>query len=331
MLIHNKRLHPRRPGEHGDHYNNCSLHENDRQRSVSPSRCYTPSHYSSMCSLSQSRHRTRESSVSGSLSPAASSLSPPISFDFKYSVPTSSTPKRYSTASILSNSSAVSGKTLRAPEKLSSRARSKSTNCLNGGQRDKRNGTVTFKMYDSPDVIIENLFPGINEKETTYLRKGHGAAQVAKQRGQLGDTYRSASALANYGTEVQPPRTCSTSSENSAVPIPKERNYQRVTVNAGRLASVERDFGNLRYRKGRMRCTRKQIHFAKRIHLSRKINLNSLNGLCLFMSPQFQSIEQHVDDVELGNAKSVSDQRKRRQQFTESTQQQQRQPYRNER
>lgn len=315
MLIHNKRLHPRRPGEYGEHCNNCSLHENYRQRSIPPIHRYTPSHYSSMCSLSQPRHRTRDFSVSGSLSPAASSPSPPISFDFKYSVP-----KHYSTASILSSSTAASGRTLLAAEKMSSRAKSKSTNCLNGGQRDKLNGTVTFKMYDSPDVIIENLFPGINEKETTYLRKGHGAAQVAKQRGKLADPYRSASALANYGIEVQPPRTCSTSSENSAVPTP-ERNYQRVTVNAGRLASVERDFGKLRYRKCRMRCTRKQINVANRIHLSRKINLKSLNGLCLFMSLQFQSIKQHFDDVKCGNAKSVCNQRKRRQQFTESTQQ----------
>lgn len=134
------------------------------------------------------------------------------------------------------------------------RIKSKSTICLNTGtggiankSHAKSNCSVHFESYDSPDAIIANLFPDIDYKETKYLRKGYGAVEMArrKKQGLLSPTtYRSASALANYGIENGRTRTHSTSSESSNQP----RSYnKRQSLGTGRLASVERDFDYLRW------------------------------------------------------------------------------------
>lgn len=236
MLIHNKRLHPRRPGERDDHYNSCMLHENYTRRSISPiHQSYSSSRYSSMGSLFLTPRETRASSVSSYL-------------------PASSTPL----SAINKSRNELNASSINA-QVLSTKAKSQSSVCLNASSStpsaDKPNGlSVKFKNYDSPDEIIANLFPGINEKHTTYLRKGHGAAQKSKLRAaeKLTENYRSASALVNYGIETPtascrsplplPMRTCSTSSEDSE----KIMRQRKISSNSSRLSSVDRDFENIR-------------------------------------------------------------------------------------
>lgn len=264
-----KRLHPRRPGEHGEHYHGCMLHEieeNSRSRnSMSPTnRSLNSSRYSSLTSLNQ--HRYRPASSASNYSTSTLSRSPPPS---AYHFTATSTPKRnsigfYSTSSILSNSSMQDSddsmtrfKSIFSDANDAGKIKSKSTICLNssdgdsgvgsrGNSVEKRNGTVTFKMYDSPDEIIANLFPGINDKETTYLRKGHGAAQMAKytNRPAIVNGARSYSALGNYASDNHKNRSYSTSSEASS--NSKERTYYRSSAGSSRLGSVERDFENIR-------------------------------------------------------------------------------------
>lgn len=259
MLIHNKRLHPRRPGEHGEHYSGCVLHEIEQQHhdrrsnSMSPTNgcCSTSSRYSSLSSLNPRRNRPM------SASPRAT----PPPFSFHPRQPVTSTPKRnsfgaFSTVSAFSNSSSV----LDSDDSMAragneSKVKSKSSICLNssnGGvankSHSKPNCSVHFESYDSPDAIIATLFPDIDFKETKYLRKGLGAAEMAKRKNSskfaVGTNYRSASALANYGIENRKTRTSSTSSDASS----QQRIYQRQSLSAGRLASIERDFDTLRYR-----------------------------------------------------------------------------------
>lgn len=257
MLIHNKRLHPRRPGEHGEHYSGCVLHEIEQQQldrranSMSPTNgcCTSSSRYSSMSSLNQRRHRTMSASPTNLVLPRPTQS--PFLFHSKH--PVTSTPKRnsvgaFSTASVFSNSSSV----LDSDDSMARAKKSKSTICLNssnGGvahkSHTKPNCSVHFESYDSPDAIIATLFPDIDFKETTYLRKGHGAAEMAKRKntGKLpAANYRSASALANLGSESRKARSCSTSSDTSSQP----RFYQRPSYSTGRLASIERDFESIR-------------------------------------------------------------------------------------
>lgn len=289
MLYHNKRLHPRRPGEHGDHYNGCVLHEIEEQQyhrnSVSPTtnRCSPTSRYSSMSSLNQRRNRNTSTSSMSNHSTSNSYLTrtpPPLSFNLR--LPITSTPKRNSIGDF-SNSSAMSNSSVPDSDDSlvrfqnaffndvhhSNKVKSKSTICLNtsngetgsggggvNGKRassvDKRNSMVTFKTYDSPDEIIANLFPDIDYKETTYLRKGHGAAQMAKYHNHHNykiavnnnnNNNASHSALGNYVNDSGKTRSYSTSSDNSC--NGRDRLYQRASV-GGRLSSVERDFANIR-------------------------------------------------------------------------------------
>lgn len=268
MLIHNKRLHPRRPGEHGEHYSGCILHEIEQQKhdrlanSMSPTNgCATSSsRYSSMSSLNHRRHRPMSASPTNLLLARATPPSSPFSLHSRQ--PVSSTPKRnsfgaFSSASVFSTSSSVldsddsSVARAKYEPKITNKVKSKSTICLNSSAianklNSKPNCSVHFESYDSPDAIIANLFPDIDFKETTYLRKGHGAAEMAKRKnnGKLAvANYRSASALANYGSDCRKTRSYSTSSDTSS----QQRIYQRPSFSTGRLASIERDFETIRY------------------------------------------------------------------------------------
>lgn len=278
MLIHNKRLHPRRPCEPGEHYHGCMLHEMQEQtsnvrNSKSPvSRSRTPSSQHSSSSLVNQR-RQRHHSTSSSNSAL---YSPRISLSPGWKSPSSETPnKRYSMGAFPNTYEQINGlfyDAVDSPSKPSlksvgssntdkTKQKSKSTICLNSslitatetGKSDKRTNTVTFKCYDSPDEIIANLFPGIDDdKEPKYLRKGHGAAQMAKQRSTQRDwsnVVRSSSATGNYANHssdsrklTTPQRSYSTSSDNNGTNKDRHRTQ---SYSITRLYGVERDFDNL--------------------------------------------------------------------------------------
>lgn len=277
MLIHNKRLHPRRPCEPGEqHYHGCMLHEMQEQasnvrNSKSPvSRSRTPSsQYSSTSLVNQrrQRHHSTSSSNSALYSPRTSTPQSP-----GWKSPLDMPNKRYSMGAFPTTYDQINGlfydavdspskpslKSVNSSNSDKTKQKSKSTICLNSslitatetGRPDKRPHTVTFKCYDSPDEIIANLFPGIDDdKEPKYLRKGHGAAQMAKQRTtqkEWSNVGRSSSASGNYAissdNRKSTQQSYSTSSDNSRTN--KDR-YRSQSSNSGRLYGVERDFDNL--------------------------------------------------------------------------------------
>lgn len=271
MLIHNKRLHPRRPCEPNEHYHGCFLHEMEEQRtasssrnSSSPSQCTTPScRYNSLSSLSSSTQRQRPRSQLN-----LSRTTTPSTYDAKLSASNKrNSIGAYPNASDLfsayydtvdSKAPAKQTNSRNFDSKSIDKTKAKSTICLNSslvsasatGKSDKRhNHTVTFKCHDSPDEIIANLFPGIDEIDTPYLRKGHGAAQLAKNRTTQKDwsnTPRSTSAMGNYAASSdnnRKNRTYSTSSDNS---VNNKERYRPVSSIGSRHYTVERDFDRLR-------------------------------------------------------------------------------------
>lgn len=294
MLIHNKRLHPRRSCEPDEHYHGCMLHDmeeikSNTRRSISPlNRSTTPSsQYSSLSSSSQKRHRNKSESSNHSVSYATQATTPQPIIRRSTSI-TSTSDKRNSIGAYPTSYDTFNGlfsdvldapdasktsfdnkinKSIRNDENVSSsgcdrshRQKSKSTICLNSalitagesGRSDRRHHTVTFKCYDSPDEIIANLFPGIDDKEITFLRKGHGAAQMIKQRSNQKDwqhIMRSTSASGNYATatattDKRKSRSNSTSSDNNNSNN-KIRYRPHSYAIGSRLYSIERDFGNL--------------------------------------------------------------------------------------
>lgn len=271
MLIHNKRLHPRRPGEHGEHYQGCVLHEIEQQQrnTLSPTqRSTNSSRYSSISSLNQRRstpsslsnYSTSSTYLLNGVSPKSST--PPL----KYSTYGSNSSKRnsvgdFSNSSILSNNSSVQDsddsltrfKNTLNDAKMANKNQSKSVVCLhthikaNNGTlatNGKKNGnTVKFKTYDSPEEIIASLFPSLDvtDNKTTYLKKGQSLKQA-----KLNGNCRSVCAGLNNCMACQKAenklRSYSTSSDSSS--IARERAQLRQN---GRLMSAERDFENLRY------------------------------------------------------------------------------------
>lgn len=241
MLIHNKRLHPRRPCEPGEHYHGCMLHEMQEQSSVrsskspsrsskSPSRSRTPSgQFCSTTILNQKRQHSTSSSNSALYSARTST---PHNENKRNSI--GAFPSIYDQINSLF-SDVVDSPSKPALKSVSNvKQKSKSTICLSTDRSNKRCNTVTFKCYDSPDQIIANLFPGIDDKEPTFLRKGHGAAQMAKHRTPQKDwayVGRSLSATGNYAatSDNRKIRAHSTSCDNSH----------------RRLYSVEKEFSNL--------------------------------------------------------------------------------------
>lgn len=267
MLIHNKRLHPRRPCEPGEHYHGCMLHEMQEQssnvrnsKSPTVNRSRTPSSQYSSSSLQshrRQRHHSTSSSNSALYSPRTST---PQSLNWK--LPSDTSNKRYSLGAFPSTYDQIYGlfhDAVDSPTKPSlksgsgTKQKSKSTICLNSalitateiGKPDKRTNTVTFKCYDSPDEIIANLFPGIDDEQVPkFLRKGHGAAQMAKNRSTQRDwstVVRSSSATGNYAhsSDNRKSRTYSTSSDNNGNNNNDRQRYGRL------LYGVERDFDNL--------------------------------------------------------------------------------------
>lgn len=273
MLIHNKRLHPRRPCEPGEHYHGCMLHEMQEESSSvrsskSPSRSRTPtSQPRSSSVLSQRRQRNPSTSSSNSVLCSPRTPTPSSSNWSK-----STYNKRYSLGAFPNTYDQINSlfsDTVDSPSKPSlkssvskttdTKQKSKSTICLNSslitasesGKSEKRASTVTFKCYDSPDEIIANLFPGIDdEKEPKYLRKGYGAAQMSKNRSihtkDWSNAGRSSSATGNYAGTIasidhRKTRSHSTSTDKNT--NNKDR-YRSQTYINGRLYSVEKDFSN---------------------------------------------------------------------------------------
>lgn len=271
MLIHNKRLHPRRPCEPGEHYHGCMLHDmheetsNVRSRASPVSRSRTSSQCSSSSLQNQRRQRNHSTSSSNSAlhSPRTST---PHSVSWRVPSDASVPNKRYSLGAFPNTCDQInslfndvvdapSKPSLKPASSATTKQKSKSTICLNSSlisaseisKPDKRNHTVTFRCYDSPDEIIANLFPGIDEadKEIKFLRKGHGAAQMAKTRTapkEWTNYVRSASATGNYAVSSDSRKTRSYSGDNNAGN--KER-YRLHSHSNGRLHGIERDFDNL--------------------------------------------------------------------------------------
>lgn len=238
MLIHNKRLHPRRPCEPGEHYHGCMLHDMQEEpasprRSKSPtsrSRSQTPSSsslHSSSTALYDRRTRPKSTSSSNSIlhSPRTptNAAAPTLSwctstYNKRNSLGAFPTPAEHQIHSLFYDVVDAPAKPSLKPSIVNhsnaAKQKSKSTICLNSsmaaagdaGKSEKRSNTVTFKCYDSPDEIIANLFPGIGDATDTkaepkYLRKGHGAAQMSKTRSVHKDwslVGRSSSATGNY-------------------------------------------------------------------------------------------------------------------------------------
>lgn len=275
MLIHNKRLHPRRPCEPGEHYHGCMLHDmqeepaSNLRRSKSPtnrSRSQTPSLSlrSSSTALYDKRSRNKSTSASNSaLHSPRTSATPTLSW-------CTSTYNKRNSLGAFPNEQQINSlfyDVVDAPSKPSlkssitnssnAKQKSKSTICLNSSlipasdtvKSVKRSNTVTFKCYDSPDEIIANLFPGIidaTDVEPKFLRKGHGAAQMAKNRSMQKDwsiVGRSSSATGNYAV----PSSISSSERRTATRSSSTHgdNSCRKTYVNGRLYSVERDFDNM--------------------------------------------------------------------------------------
>lgn len=268
MLIHNKRLHPRRscePGEH--HYHGCLLHDMEEERSnarnsASPiSRSRTPSsQYSSLSSLNQRRQRNNSQNSSHSTANLSNSRASSIASNKRYSIGAYPHPSDIINQLFVDVVDSPTKSSLRSKSvgDQSRKEKSKSTICLSsslvtavesGSKTSDKRGqhSVTFKCYDSPDQIIANLFPGIDECETKYLRKGHGAAQMARNRLTQRDgpnLVRSTSAIDNYTTiDMRKLRSYSTNSDNSA--NSKNRYQSQSYTPTGRLFSVERDFEHL--------------------------------------------------------------------------------------
>lgn len=282
MLIHNKRLHPRRPCEPNEHYHGCMLHEMQEQaanvrNSKSPTSRSRTSSTSSSSLLNQRWQRNPSTSSSNSALYPSRTPTPLQSLNWKLASDSSTPNKRYSTGAFPSSYDQINGMfydtvdspskpSLKSPYNSNTKQKSKSTICLNSslitatdtGKPDKRANTVTFKCYDSPDEIIANLFPGIDDdKEPTYLRKGHGAAQMAKNRSQPRDwsiNGRSSSAAGNYATASDHRKSrpisasgCDYSSSSSSSPmaINKDRYHRSQTNIIGRLYSIDRDLNSL--------------------------------------------------------------------------------------
>lgn len=257
MLIHNKRLHPRRPSEPGEHLDGCILHEiqsraaASARSSKSPSRSRTPtSQYGSSSVLSQRRQRNQSTSSINSALYSPRTPTPQFqnasttAYNKRNSI--GAFPNIYDQINDLFNDvvDSPSKPSLKSSiSKSDAKQKSKSTICLNSslistaetGKPEKRANSVTFKCYDSPDEIIANLFPGIDdEEEPKYLRKGHGAAQMAK----------TGTAPRDWLNDGRTSRSYSTSSDNTQNNNNNKR-YRSQTYANDRLYSVERDFENL--------------------------------------------------------------------------------------
>lgn len=270
MLIHNKRLHPRRSCDHSDHHHGCLLHmessTTDARRSISPINENMSSSLSAHPRMGRQRNVSSPSSLSVTFaSPeitqqpmkrrAASTISTQKNRNSLGAYPTS-----YDTFSVLFGDTVDTAKDTTQSDRASDRScyknrlKSKSTICLSSAvsySNEMRN-TDNRKCYDSPDQIIANLFPGINDRETTFLRKGHGAVQMLKNKTNQNcwsNTVRSKSATGNYAMPNASHKLCSTGAQTNKLTASNKNRYRSHSYAIGGqiLANVDRDFMNLRW------------------------------------------------------------------------------------
>lgn len=220
-MYYNTRLHQRRPGEHGEHYQGCALHDLEHQRttrsSLSPIQSNGSSRYSSLSSLYQRKSRQ-------STPQSRSSVEKRNSHDDNSNSSVQSKSSQHDSDDSLSRFKATVYES--AGHKGS---RSKSVTSLNNKRNSpqKTFGPVQIKSCDSPDHIIATLFP-----VTEFMTGSKGKCN-------------------NRGINIE---------NLSATPRKDNRNLRAKSVSSdhslstknrndkpnGRLLSVERDFVNLR-------------------------------------------------------------------------------------
>lgn len=236
-MYYNKRLHQRSPGEHGDHYPGCALHDIETGRSqrssASPMRSNGSSRYSSLSSLNQRKLSSRHSTPTLKLTIGVNGNG-----NGKTNTSISKRDKRDSLGDN-SNSSALSNSSVQDSDDSLSRfkaavngSRSKSVGSLNSriSPSKQQYGAVQIKSCDSPDQIIATLFP-VTEFQTggkgKCINRSYSSGLNGSGTGKRDYHYRNG-------------RGHSVSSDNSS------SMKSRSTKSAGRLLSVERDFENLR-------------------------------------------------------------------------------------
>lgn len=245
-MYYNKRLHPRRPGHHGEHFQGCILHEIEQQQSerssvspqrssISPHRSTNSSRYSSMSSLNQRKpwnfSTTTATKSTTNLNNNRNSIG-----DFSNSSVLSNSSVQDSDDDSLSRFRAM---IYSSSAKIGNSNKSKSTICLNSSRNNEQKGDSKVRSYDSPEKIIADLFPDVVDHANSkriYVRQTKSPSGSCL-RGSLGSGLNNLSGQREYKNI----RNYSTSSDTSS--ILKNRPHQP----AGRLLSVERDFENLRY------------------------------------------------------------------------------------
>lgn len=264
MLIHNKRLHPRRSCEHNEHHHSCVLHGmessiTDNRRSISPTNA----------NARTGRQRRNMSSPSSlSVTFASPEIMPqPIK---RRSASTMNTPRNrnsigsypnsYEAFSVLFGDTVDASKNTTKMDKERERGcykdqlRSKSTICLSSAvsSSNEMRNTDSCECYDSPDQIIANLFPGINDKETTFLRKGHGAVQMLQHKTNQqtwSNTVRSKSATGNYAMPNASQKLRPSGAHTNELTASNKNRYRSHSYAIGGpvLANIDRAFMNLRW------------------------------------------------------------------------------------
>lgn len=270
MLIHNKRLHPRRSCDHNGHHHGCLLHGMDS--STTDSRQSISSMNENVTVLapisrSMGRQRNMSSPSSLSVSFASPEVTPqPIKRRSESTLSTSkhrnsigAYPTSYDKFSVLFGDTVDTANNTQLDKtsernSYKDRLKSKSTTCLSStvAHSNEMRNINKRECYDSPDQIIANLFPGINDRETTFLRKGHGAVQMLKNKTDQkswSNTVRSKSATGNYAMPNASQKLRSTGPHiNELVGSNKNRYRSHSYATGGQLiTNVDRDFMNLRW------------------------------------------------------------------------------------
>lgn len=218
-MYYNNRLHQRRPGEHGEHYQGCALHDLEQQRntrnSLSPLQSNGSSHHSSMSSLYQRKSRQ----------------STPSSVEKRHSNDNNSNSSVQSKSSHHNSDDSLSRfKALVYESSGNNESRTKSVQSLNNKRNNSQKtfGPVQIKSCDSPDHIIATLFP-----VTEFITGG---------KGKCNNRSVSIDSAVTPRKDYRNMRAKSISSDHSSTT--KSRSDKPNGI--GRLLSVERDFVNLR-------------------------------------------------------------------------------------
>lgn len=238
-MFYNKRLHARRPGEHGDHFPGCALHDIEQQQntrtarsSLSPLQSNGSSRYSSLSSLSQRKSQSRHST-------------PSIKLNGDNKRNSLGDNSNNSNSSVLSNSSIHDSDDSLSRFKAAVNGsgfanRSKSVTSLNSrASPQKQFSPVQIKSCDSPDHIIATLFP-----VTEFQTGGKGKCLNRSFSHNVTVNGSSGGGTDKRDYHYRNIRAKSTSSDHSSS-LKSRSNGGRPSN--GRLLSVERDFENLRY------------------------------------------------------------------------------------